>query len=650
MVLFKKQITWIFDKFINYKPKFYQLGIDQKNQLNILNIQTLEPLYKDNPQEICKEQVQGYTKAPSYLAPIPLPMHEKNLCFAQHKTINNLLNGIKFTESRISMTKQIGLIIVIGSGMGFHLLELIEHTNVQHLIIIDPEPDLFYASLYHIDWSALALTAAAKKTTLHLLEFKDNETIVDSIRNFILINHLQHHLANSFYFNHLDTMKTKAIYEQIKHEISFLFMNNGFLEDEQIGLAHSYHNMMGTHLFFTADAHTDHSSKIPVFIIANGPSLEDALPFIKKNIDNVILMSCGSALGTLYNNQIQPDFHFEMERSYDTYQHLIDINDAQYLSSIKIIALNTVAPEVLSLFKQSFLVLKDRDTFIEIINSISSNTIPVLTYMNPTVSNFAVSFSLVSQFQALYLLGVDLGMKNPSEHHAKSSNYYKTDTKLGTDQLSNRIESQIKGNFQESVWTYPTFDYSRINIIRAIQAHAKKGQIIYNLSDGVYIKGTIPKHMNQLEFSRINNKEEEILQLCKQLFKPIQRYKEINPEIIKKNFLREALEFLTSAKLPEQITSLDHLYNLVNERINKMKEIKSFASLILIDGGFGQIYLILLQIAYQLDTEKQLQLIYPSKAKKLNKFMDFAHRLLEQHTLMTDKERRSMLSQWIEES
>ena len=52
----------------------------------------------------------------------------------------------------------------------------------------------------------------------------------------------------------------------------------------------------------------------PVFVVGNGPSLDSSLAFLKKNSDDIIIISCGTAIRALLKNNIKPDLHIEMER------------------------------------------------------------------------------------------------------------------------------------------------------------------------------------------------------------------------------------------------------------------------------------------------------------------------------------------------
>ena len=73
---------------------------------------------------------------------------------------------------------------------------------------------------------------------------------------------------------------------------------------------------------------------MPVFIIANGPSLDDSIDVIAANKDRAILISCGSAISALHKVGIKPDIHVETERTKIVYDFLVNLNDPEYLQDI----------------------------------------------------------------------------------------------------------------------------------------------------------------------------------------------------------------------------------------------------------------------------------------------------------------------------
>ncbi len=87
----------------------------------------------------------------------------------------------------------------------------------------------------------------------------------------------------------------------------------GFFDDEQIGFAHTFHNINAGYAFFSHGAATE--SLPPVLLVGNGPSLDSHVNFIRQHQADSIIISCGTALSSLAKVGIKPDFHVEMERA-----------------------------------------------------------------------------------------------------------------------------------------------------------------------------------------------------------------------------------------------------------------------------------------------------------------------------------------------
>lgn len=74
----------------------------------------------------------------------------------------------------------------------------------------------------------------------------------------------------------------------------------------------------------------------PVFIIGNGPSLDQSIEMIKAQQDKAIIISCGSALSALYNYGIDIDFHCEQERIFAVAEKIDYYTPKEYLKKTNV--------------------------------------------------------------------------------------------------------------------------------------------------------------------------------------------------------------------------------------------------------------------------------------------------------------------------
>src|SRR5690606_10036454 len=71
--------------------------------------------------------------------------------------------------------------------------------------------------------------------------------------------------------------------------------------------------------------------QLPVFIVGNGPSLDQCFDYLHQYKDQVVIISCGTALKALHKHGIKPDFHAELEQNRATYEWVSQVDDPEYL-------------------------------------------------------------------------------------------------------------------------------------------------------------------------------------------------------------------------------------------------------------------------------------------------------------------------------
>ena len=85
------------------------------------------------------------------------------------------------------------------------------------------------------------------------------------------------------------------------------------------------------------------------------------------------------------------------------------------------------------------------------------------------MTNSALSNVLALGFKQIYLFGIDLGAKDPSSHHSKHSAYYRKDgEQIYQNFWKNMADYQVKGNFQDVVYTKHEFKFSAEVLAQAL--------------------------------------------------------------------------------------------------------------------------------------------------------------------------------------
>jgi hypothetical protein len=499
--LFKSFAPEIAKKYKNYKPQRFQLGIDDSMSINIYDIRNGKPVYEDEAEDFCQRQVVAYFKNPLVLA-FFLKSYPKVDYFFSSTYLNEILNQYskELKSYKGSSEQPITLMMISGIGLGYHLIELIETKQIYHMCLLENEPDFLFASLHTIDWTKIYRYFNQPYRSLELYFEKDIRESINGTKSMVLREGLTC-LTNAYFYNHLGGDYYNNLLDTFRLQISYLSMGYGSIEDETISIAHTLLNIKEDYPVLTR-SNTKEST--PCFIVANGPSLDKLIELIKSNQEKAIIISCGSTLSVLYNENIVPDIHIEMERTYATTYSLIKSCDENYLKNIKLIAFNNVPPSTFKLFKESYIVLKNYDSGLYLLKQMNRNIdYKTLKFSNPTVANLALTVAMELGFTDIYLLGMDMGSKT-NQHHASNSLY---DKEVFNDDFKMPIKTE--GNYGGIVKTKPELVYANLNLSNCLESHSDRK--IYNLSDGARINLTIPMKLDKVNLSPLQQNKNQII-------------------------------------------------------------------------------------------------------------------------------------------
>ncbi|MCJ8268220.1 MAG: DUF115 domain-containing protein, partial [Psychrosphaera sp.] len=303
------------------------------------------------------------------------------------------------------------------------------------------------------------------------------------------------------FYRHYETPLFNDIFDNIKSIRHKWLSTWGFFGDEMISLNHSLANARAHQRFYLGlekggsnkEGKKQPAKSTPILIVGNGPSLDDDIERLKTHHQQFILVSCGSALPELLKLGIMPDIHVEMERTAALYDLVEPSLTADFCQNTLLIALNTVAPKLISSFKRSLLFTKANDLGAMVLKPDNQETIQGLYFSNPTVTNLAVSACIALGFEHFVMLGCDYGYKDPDRHHASTSEYYNPKSMIAGTKFSNELV--VPGNFGGVVGTERIFNLSRTNIEQLLIRNPQVNCI--NCADGALIKGAEPLRFEQ---------------------------------------------------------------------------------------------------------------------------------------------------------
>ena len=204
------------------------------------------------------------------------------------------------------------------------------------------------------------------------------------------------------------------------------------------------------------------------------------------------------------------------------------------------------------------------------------------SYTGPCVGSTSIMQAILMNIKNIYLLGIDFAITKEGKSH---SNAHALTKKQYNTQKLNDINSnisfrgdffQVKGNFQESVYTNPLFYTSLESLNNRIPFLKNQQQNIYNLNNGAFIEGTTPLKPSLVQSLTTINKQA----LHKEITQTLMRYSaiELSSEDIsrlqkKLKFAREIKKILLKyKKKSKDISKEKYLYGLISLILDILQE------------------------------------------------------------------------------
>ncbi|AUC87634.1 hypothetical protein CW735_04985 [Alteromonas sp. MB-3u-76] len=510
---FKKYFPEIADEFAEYTPQHWQVVANSAGEVNLLNIKHQSYLLGDNAKKESENIYTMFKDNPSRDELILNYTGGKLYPHFHYRTVVRIQNELKkYTTDSAVLKKDIKSLLLFGIGNGYQLQCLLDAHEIGKLFVYEPNRDFFYSSLYSIDWTALLNKMDANESSIYLNIGDDGSNLVrDFLTQFDRVG--SYNLANMFLFKSYDNDVLEPTLNNLREEIRLVIGLSDNFENSRYIVSHSKWSVENSFKYLLkTETKPPVLNDVPVFIVGNGPSLDNLLPILREEHANAIVISCGTALQVLHKNHIVPDYHVDLEVNRSPYDWLVRINDKEYLKKITLISGNGVHPDVINAYKNAFLSLKKGEPATLILESLfSEHKFVSLKYSYPTVSNFAIDCALELGFKQIYLFGVDLGFVDLRHHHSKQSGYYLED---GAEYIeysrAYNTSLTVEGNLRPFVNTKYEFKMSKTIIELALE-NASADVDVYNLNDGAKIKRTVPlEPENILIISDAHKKSEAI--------------------------------------------------------------------------------------------------------------------------------------------
>lgn len=292
--------------------------------------------------------------------------------YLHYKTIARLQPLIgEALNKQGKLPKDVDNLIIFGVALGLHVQELTESYQIKNLFICEPNLDFFAASLYVTDWESIFRKADENEYRIYLnLGGDGSHYFYDLMSQFYQVG--AYSIANTYMLSTYYNIGMQKAIGNLRSELKVVLALGEYYDHARYGIAHTYHGLKSNNRYLkdsSEEYRRNSALSLPVFIVGNGPSLDANLEYIKEYRERIILISCGTALRSLYKNGIRPDFHAEIEQNRATFDWINLIDDKDYLRQIRLLSVNGIHPDTSALFKETLLCFKDGEGSTYVFNN-----------------------------------------------------------------------------------------------------------------------------------------------------------------------------------------------------------------------------------------------------------------------------------------
>ena len=563
---FKEHQTELYATFANFKPqRSFEFFSSGNGIPNILFEGYEHAFYPDaDPLTYCDRQIAELSSSLTYRYQ-NYKNQEDRFSLINHRYVNEacaILENIPH-GAQTDKIEEIGAMphmTLLGVGLGYIVGSLVERYAIETMILIEPNADLFYASLYTFSWADFLEMAVNQKISVNFIVGRDIP---------YTDNYLQHYYESSGAFlaeancliAHYVDQSIKELLEFYSESFYRYYTMLGYCDDALYGISNTMRSIKDGRALVRSDVKLPEKFvSMPVFVIGNGPSLDEDIAFLRKNQDRALIIACGTALDSLYNAGIKADLYVASERTYHIGQTLEIFEGSHYLDDIIIATACTTHKNTIKHFKDA-LIFDKYDESIAKMLCVNPEFKGIekwqdLAGMNPLVGNAGLSVAIHLGFKNIYLFGIDNGRASTvSNLHSKFSDIY-------GDKYKAREKSDIAGqdlmleaNFGGYVSSNALYRVSR-DFLDTLLGSTKVNCI--NCSNGALLKHARPLKSKDIVLDDLDDKCKEELRAF--LLNDKVMYFNVDEAIIKRIFDAKSFE-----------SFVDKLIYIVNQALDSRK-------------------------------------------------------------------------------
>lgn len=510
MEYFKEHYPAAYNELIKHTIHNKKVVCFENGEANLLDLRNGSLMYGDSPLEDTRRHVQAWLNGKNSYIRGNISFDPDPFCQSHFYYGHKICNAIdQFKEAHAEepflqdhdLVQEIPLLVINGGGLGYPIIELCSHIEPKYIYYIEPDLEIFLCSLGVIDWSGILEFLKNNHQQFYFLVGNDGLKSYQ-IYKYDFLYLYRALTVDQWIYSHYDSKDVDTFTKLLQRSTIEDFNSDGMFDDVIFGVNNTYNNCCQ---YAYADKNIDAKFKdLPIAIIANGPSLDRDLEFLKQHQNDFITVACGTALMSLENYGIIPDFYVAIERGEDVTKSLEFVKDPKIFEKTINLSLAVVPTTTFAKFKHNLMAKSGMEENIRSAasdqNKLKKELEPLISdrFTHPLVSNGAISIFASFEFNNYYLFGVDNGSINQDLTHSSYSHYYDPKVTAESDlNPLNKLSIDLPGNFVPSIKSNSLFLECKSVIEKTIDAH--RNCAFYNCSNGALIEGATPLDRDQIK-------------------------------------------------------------------------------------------------------------------------------------------------------
>lgn len=239
-----------------------------KNGIPNLVFENKELFFKcDDPVFFCRQQVDFLIKGRPSSRKYSIGICCKGKF--QDKFLSQAINKVGFEKidyPSINERNFVSSAIIFGIGLGYQISELLKSVEVYNLALIEPNKDIFYASLYCFDWNNLLTYYSENKLGLKIILGDDN--VSTKVYDYMVL-HGKFLASNTLYYVHYKNKQIERIRDEVLKKLNYLTSALGFVDDIFYGISHACWSILNRKSFVNRSKLRNEYKDLPVFVVGD---------------------------------------------------------------------------------------------------------------------------------------------------------------------------------------------------------------------------------------------------------------------------------------------------------------------------------------------------------------------------------------------